>query len=277
MLLTHNSAGRTLEAIELTDRADPGWRTRPIDADNFMSRGFYGLMLAWLGRLAEARENVTGAIAFATREDRASSWMHANLVDLAWFNGDYARVVHDAREAVLRAEAFGSQFFTALSTRAMGLALTLNREYDKAIACLEGSRALVSEGGFAHQFEANYLSSLAQAYAGAGAVERARTVAEQGVASAQHSHSRVWEVAVWINWLQLPVDEGLRPRAEEAIARSQALIDRCGAEGFQPWLDAARAHWARTPGERRELLDRAIAGYERTGALGHVQRLRSTS
>jgi class 3 adenylate cyclase/tetratricopeptide (TPR) repeat protein len=274
ILMTHNAAGRPREGVQLVDAGGTDWRLRPVDADNVMSRGFYGSMLSWLGRLSEAKKNLDDAIAFAYQDERPASWMHAFQVEIAWFSGDYTRALPEARLAVQHAEEAGSAFFTAISARALGRALNLHDHYDEAISVLEASRALTAPGAFAHQIEVSYLATLAESYLGAGKIEQAHETAEAALSSAQHSRSRVWEIAAWIAFLALPTDGPWRVRAQEGLARMPQLIDESGAEGFRPWVWLAHAHWATDDAQVRACRAKALAEFERLGATGHVARMR---
>jgi tetratricopeptide (TPR) repeat protein len=240
-----------------------------------MSRGFYGLMQATLGKIVEAEEDVRNAVAFAEKEDRAASWMHANLVDIAWFSGRYERAMPEARRAVERAEMSGGPFFRAVALRSLGMAHCLVGNPAEVIASLEEARPIVEPGGLAHQFEANYLAVLSEAYLKAGREADAVRVAEEAVGSGERTRSRVWEIRAWISWMQLPVAEARRARAEEGLLRLQEHIDTARAEGVRPWLSLARAHWARDSKEVLKWKRQALAEFERTGASGHVERLRA--
>ncbi|HUS25600.1 MAG TPA: adenylate/guanylate cyclase domain-containing protein [Candidatus Binatia bacterium] len=274
VLLVFNSAGFPREGLDLVNAAaGQGWMTEPIGQENYMSRGFYGLMLAALGDVVEAERNVREAVAFAEKEDRSASWMYANLVDIAWFSGRPERAMAEARRAVERAEAFGSPFFRAIALRALGMAHCLTGNPAEVIPLLEAARPIVAPGGLAHQFEANYLAVLAECYLHAGRIDEAVRAAEEGIGTATRTRSRVWEARAWVSWLELPADESRRARAEEGLARLQSLIDRNGAEGLRPWLLLGRARWARSQAEAAQHRAEAVEQFRRIGAAGHVQRL----
>ena len=273
ILLTHNAAGRPREGVQLVDAGGVDWRTRPVDEDNFMSRGFYGSMLSWLGRLPEAKQNLDDAIAYAEKEGRPASWMYAFKVEVAWFSGDYSYALPAARKAVQNAEEFGSAFFTAVSARAMGRALNLYGRFDEALPILEQSRALTALGAPAHQVEVSYLATLAETYLGAGDLAKAHQTAEAAVVSALRSRSRVWEIAAWIAYLALPTQGHWRERAQEGLVRMPLLIEESGAEGFRPWLSLARAHWAVDAQQQAVHRAQALSEFERLGAHGHVARM----
>lgn len=273
ILLTHSSVGWLREGVALLDSMGSEWRTRPIDADNFMSRGFYGLILALQGQLAEAREHLQGALAFAEREDRAASWIHANMVDLAMLTGDYSAALVSAERAAERARSFGSPFFDAIAGRALALALSLVGRREEAIAPLEQVWPLVQPGAFAHQFEARHCAMLSTAYAGVGRHDDALRMARAGIASAQRSGSRAWEMFGWAALLRLPRSMADEVDPASALQKLQDLIAASGVDALKPWLSLARSHWAQTPAEALEWREAAQRGFRDCGADALAQRL----
>jgi adenylate cyclase len=273
MLLTHHATGRLHQGLALLDRAEPGWRTRPIDSDNVLSRGFHGLMLGWLGRFAEARAEISAAIVFAEREDRTASWMRANLIDVSMMDGRLDGTLAEAEQAVLRAERFGSPFFRALALRGLGLARCLNGRADQALAPLLEAGPLVAPGASAHQFEAAYLATLSYAYRLNGRIDEAEREARAGVASAQRSGSRLWEILAWMAWFRLPRERLGAAEVESGLARMAELIEISGARGFAPWLLLARARWAPDASARAALTLQAEQAFAAMDAGPHAQAL----
>lgn len=245
ILLTHFSAGLPREGIALVDQADGGaWRAEAIGEDNFISRAFHALMRAWLGELAEARAQLVEALRFASTDARDASWMHAFMVDLAWFDGDTADLLHHARLAQQRAAESGSAYFKAIAGRAEALALCLHQRPMEAIALLESVAPLSAPEGIAPQFEANRLAALAAACAASGQHPRAARIAEAAIASAQQSGTQVWEIHAWLALLALPEGALDAARATEGLDRLAALINSTGTAGFAPLLQKAQARWA---------------------------------
>ena len=275
VLLVYASAGYPREGLEIVNKAaGTAWLTEPIGLENFLSRGFYGVMLSSLGRLAEAESNLTAALDFAVKADRDASWMHSNLVDLDWFYGRRnGRAMAAARKGVERAELSGSPFFRIVALRGLALAHVMQGTGAQVIALLEAARPHVAPGGLGHQFEANFLSALAECYLQAGADDKAEQAAEEAIASGQRSRSRAWEIRAWIAWMDLPVSAARRARAAEGLARMQGLIDDSGAEGYRPWLCMAREKYAETPAEKKRCREAALQAFEKIGAADHVARL----
>jgi class 3 adenylate cyclase/tetratricopeptide (TPR) repeat protein len=274
ILLVFNAAGYPREGLDLVNSAaGTDWITEPLSSENYMSRGFYGVMQSLLGGLKEGERHLRGAAAFADRGERSASWMHAFLVDSASLSGEYGQAMADARRAVERAEQFGSPFFRTLATRALGLAHCLEGTAAQALPLMEQARVWVAPGGLAHQIEANYLAVLSEVYLQAGREADAAAAAEQGIASARQSRSRVWELRAWVAWMRLPAGDARRARASEGLARMQELLDSSGAESFRPALWLARAHWSHAPGEAARFRREALDAYRRIGADGHVRRL----
>ncbi len=274
ILLSHFSAGRPREGIALVDAADDGqWRREAVGEDNFISRGFHSLMLAWLGALPEAQAQLRAVLDYASREGRNASWMHAFMVDLAWFSGDYGEALQQGRLAVERAEDNGGPFFQAIAGRALGLAFCLTGQFDEAIALLESLTPLSAPGSLGAQFESNHLATLARAYLGAGRFADAHRMAEAAIASAEHSGSKVWEIYAWLFLLRLPAGEVPRARIEQGRARLEQLIEDSGAEGFHSWLLLAKSQSSRLAADVEAWRQQAIAEFIRIGAPGNAARL----
>ncbi|HEY0913722.1 MAG TPA: adenylate/guanylate cyclase domain-containing protein [Solimonas sp.] len=274
ILLTHTAAGRPLDGIALLDEAGAEWRTRPIDGDNFMSRAFRALMLGWLGQFREAERELAAAATFAETDDRTASWIQANRVDLAMLTGDYREVLVWAERATQRSRQFGSPFFEEVAARVTGLALCLNRRFEEAIEPLERMLHLVRPGAFAHQFEAGHCAVLATAYIGAGRPLDGLRLAREGIASGRRSGSRIWESQALLALLRLPLEFREQVEPETTLARLRELVGATGAQGLEPWLELARAHWAADADERRRHHAAAEAAFQALGADFHVERLR---
>jgi tetratricopeptide (TPR) repeat protein len=275
LLLTHGTAGYPREGLALVSEAGGSeWLTEPIGPDNYISRGLYSLLLAWLGDLPEARCQLEAVLAYAEATQRLTSWLHVNAVDLGWFSGDHSQVMREGQRALQRAEEFGSSLFRALALRGLGFAHVLAGDPHAAVSLLEKALPLVAPGAHAHQFQPNTLSTLARAYLRTGAIDRAHQSAVAAIASAQASHSRVWEILCWLAYFNLPTAGPWSARVPEGIARVAELIDSSGAEGTRPWWWEARARWAATSAERESFTIKAIEAFDRMGAPKHVERLR---
>jgi adenylate cyclase len=280
ILLTHSAIGRTQEGVDLANRAGGAeWLTRPIDEENYLSRGFNALRLAWNGELARAASDLEAATAFADREGRPNSWLHANRVDLAWIQGcapgQREALIAIARRAVEQSDLIGSVYFRAIALRALGQALSMNDRHEDALVPLREGRPFVAKGAAAYQFEANYLAVMAEALIGAGCLVEALEVARTAVESGRRSGSRLWELRACVAAVQLP--PAALPAAEfaELATRAQALIDFTGALGLLPQLVEARARHAADPAISAQLLAEAAQRYERIGAHAHAARLRT--
>lgn len=276
LLLVHSSAGYPREGVAVVSAAaGRDWLDGPVGMENYQSRGFLGLLLALLGRLDEAREQMRITLAYAEQVDQVSSWMHSNHVELAWLNGDYTGVLQHGQLAMRRAEIWGSSYFRAIALRGLGMAHVLQGDAATAVEVLEQAVPLVAPGANAHQFQAQTLSVLARAYLAAGAAQRAFETASSALASAQRAHSRVWEIFCWLNLFQLPEPGPATVLIPEGLARVNELIDATGAESARPWWWLAQSQRASSAGERESLRQRALESFAQIGAYGHLQRMRA--
>ncbi|MDP9139368.1 MAG: hypothetical protein M3O62_01065, partial [Pseudomonadota bacterium] len=273
VLQTFNAAGHVRRIVEILDIAGSDWSRRPVDEENYMSRGFYGLTLAWLGRLQEASAHLHEALDYAQKHGKAASWMYVGLVDLASFTGELSTALPQAMHGMEQAEKFGSAFFRAFALRGYGLALSLNRRYSEAREVLNEALPLVSKGANAYQFEASVLAMLAAAELGCGNVERAEALARSARDSAVTVGAKTWEIVAWLVWLRLPVSPARRAEAQAGLAQMEALIDLTGAEGYRPWLHVAHAHWAEHAHAREKAGRLAAASLNEIGADGYAKSL----
>jgi class 3 adenylate cyclase/tetratricopeptide (TPR) repeat protein len=276
LLLVHSSAGYPREGVAVVSAAaGRDWLDGPVGRENFQSRGFLGLLLALLGRLDEAREQMRITLAYAEQIDEASSWMYANQVELAWLSGDYAGVLQHGQQSLRCAEEWGSSYFRAIALRGLGMAHVLQGDAATAVQVLEQAVPLVAPGANAHQFQAQTLTALARAYLAAGAAQRAFETASSALASAQRAHSRVWEIFCWLTLFELPEPGPASVLIPEGLRRTGELIDATGAESARPWWWLAQSRRAATPGERESLRQRALESFAQIGAYGHLQRMRA--
>lgn len=274
VLVVHNAAGQPREGIACANRgAGDAWLKEPVGEENYLSRGFYGAMLMWLGELDEARRQLLDAARYADKEDRAASWLQSMQVDLGWFTGEFDGVMLPAQRALDRALQFGSPFFRAVALRAHALACVMAGEPEQALKFSEQGLPIVRPGAPAYQLEANHLAVHSEVLAALGRIDDARAAAEAGIASGQQSGSKVWEVRAWIALLSLPVTAVTDEQVHAGLSRLDSLVAASGADGFKPWLAELRARWSDDPEERERQLARARELYAAIGAPRHAQRL----
>lgn len=267
LLISHFSAGRPAEGIALVDAGDNGqWRRDAITDDNMGSRGFHSLMLAWQGALTEAQTQLDAVLNFAMQDQRNASWMHAFKVDLNWLSGDHSLATHHAQLAVELAAESGSAYFQIIAGRALAIARSFAGDYTAAINLLESLSPLCAPGSLGAQFEPNHLASLARAYHGAGRCEDAARAANAGIASAQQSGTRVWEIYAWLALLELPCAHVVTSRVEEGLARMAHLIAESDAQGFMPHYLMVAARWQGDDQQAQRLRAEAAALWQQQGA-----------
>jgi class 3 adenylate cyclase/tetratricopeptide (TPR) repeat protein len=273
VLLSFNAAGRPRRIVELLDAAGADWRQRAVDEENYMSRGFYGLMLAWMGRLEEGARDVETVLDYARAHGRTASWLYASSVDLHLLRGDYERALPLTQIGLEQAEKHGSPFFRAVALRGHALALSYHGRHDEALSLLHEALPLVAAGAPAHQFEANVLATQAMVLLAAGDESAAEAAGRRARERALAAGSRIWEMNAWLVWLQLPATPARREEARTGLARFVELIENSGAEGFRPWWWLAQAHWTAQAPQQAALRARARAAFAAIGAQAHVQRL----
>lgn len=272
VLLSFNAAGRPRRIVELLDAAGADWRQRAVDDENYMSRGFYGLMLAWMGRLDDGFRDVQTVLDYTRALGRTASWLYASCADLHLLRGDRQRALPLTQIGLEQAEKHGSPFFRVVALRGHALALSFHGRHDEALSLLGEALPLTVPGAAAHQFEANVLATQAMVLLASGDESGAERAGRQARECAQAAGSRIWELNAWLVWLQLPATPERRSEAQTGLARFVELIETSGAEGFRPWWWLAQAHWA-VQQERAVLRARARAAFAAMGAGANVERL----
>ena len=285
ILFAHYGAGRLREAFEYAADAEsrlPGGGASTNDqvtAENFLSRGFRGLMLTFAGGFEDAKRELERAIQFAHEQGKTYSWMHGALVDLAGFTLQNDGAMQHARAGVAAAEQFGSPFFTALAARSLGRAYMLEERWPEAIASLEQALGLIRETRTAVELEGVVLALLAEAQLAAGDGERARALAEEGVRIGEKRHTRLSETHARLALAHILLcTQGTRESAavSEELGRVSALIEETGARSYLPFVYMARAELANAEGDaatrERELLQ-ARDLFQEMGAPAQAERI----
>ena len=273
LLLAASSAGYPREGIAVISKAGGAeWCTGPVNDNNYLSRGLYGYMLGWIGKLDEGCAHMREALAHAEKLGASASWMYANQVEVALLTGEHAGILDRAQIALQRADAFGSPYFRAIAMRSLGLAHVLQGNPATAVTLLEEARQLVTAGANAHQFEASTLATLARAYAAVGEPGKAFDTSNAAIASAQHSHSLVWEILAWLPLFELPANGPWAARAREGLVRVESLLATTGAESARPWWWLARERWDADPAVRAIARSKALEAFAQIGAPLQVRR-----
>jgi tetratricopeptide (TPR) repeat protein len=265
-MFAYYGAGRLRDAVEYAaesyDRAkgEGAFRSDPIGPENLASRGFRAMLLTWMGHLEEAERDLQRVIQIGNELGKSFSWMRGNLVDLAALSGRNETALAQARMALEEAQQYGSTYFVATASRALGVAHSLNENWDEAIQALELSLNLIRETRSALQLEASILATLAEAYLATGEENRARELSEEAVNVARHNHTRLYECrALLTRAVVLRATEG--PTSAETISalldEATELIGETGANSYAPLVQLERAELARAVGDA-ETYERAL-------------------
>ncbi|NKF23713.1 adenylate/guanylate cyclase domain-containing protein [Solimonas marina] len=271
VLMSFHGAGRLRQVLTLLDRAGDDWRSRPVDAENYMSRAYYGMMIGWMGQLDAARTHLRDAMQVAAVENgRAMSWMHQGLVDLALLSGEFSAALPAAETGMRIAADAGSPFLRALALRAYGLALALDEQCDEAVDALREALPATAPGALAHAYQAPTLATLALVEQLSEHDAVARQLAQQACHSARAAGSRVWEILALLVWLRGVGDSASRDEIGTALQRVRELLDFTGADGLRPWLSLAEAQ--HDPANAAALAERARAGFVAIGAQAYAEQ-----
>jgi class 3 adenylate cyclase/tetratricopeptide (TPR) repeat protein len=251
------SKGRLRKALALSEEAEA---LRGID---FFSGSFSlgqlfssrARMLAQLGHLEEAaRVAEQGMEAARERKDpEAIITAHMSSVRLCEITGDAEAAFGHARQAMALAEAVGLPRFRHITLQALGQAHLLKGQWSEAVEAVARALALLRElRSFEVARDTYYLTSLAEAYLGAGDLGRARETADMAVAVARQRQLPVREIAALLARARVLLASdgaGAAPEIETVLRDATALVEKTEARAYAPFVHVERANVARLVGD----------------------------
>jgi class 3 adenylate cyclase/tetratricopeptide (TPR) repeat protein len=260
------------EVIESMGEESP--RPGVTFGDWIFMMSFSGLVLTYLGRLAEAGSILDKCLKLAIEAGEVSS---ANAcrgfsVTHAWFLGDGVTALQHARVQIEFAERIASPAARTGAYDSLGVAHLLRGEFEDAVQCLESSLAIARETGTFLQAEALVLANMSDAYRGCGDLDRAIDVAREAVEVARARRTRMHECRA-----SLFLGRALVTRsgdhdlieAEQALADAMAIVNRTEARAYEPYVRAELAALAAARSDeslRRREMAHAAALFRDIGA-----------
>jgi TolB-like protein/Flp pilus assembly protein TadD/tRNA A-37 threonylcarbamoyl transferase component Bud32 len=210
----------TLSQISLTDRWD--WQTAQseiqkaieLNPGSSAARHWYGFLLAYQGKAAEARRQIVQA----RDSDPLSPILQNNVGWTYYIEGDYEH----AMQELLRTEQANPDF----SQTRLGLGSIYLRKGESQKAIQEMKKGVELSGD-----DPGAISSLAYAYARTGDFKQARSLLEQLKESWSKKHVAAWDVAIVYAGLG-DHDQALTWLERAAAEHSQALL----RIKIEPWL-----------------------------------------
>jgi ATP/maltotriose-dependent transcriptional regulator MalT len=281
-------AGQLAEGLEIAETAlarlpaeDPS-----LGADFTGYSPFLGLLdaKAWalerLGRLEEASEICARGEQLARQygDFEVLTWLQLPRIEMDVSFGDAPAAAEHARSASESAEKSGTPQTLMPALFIVGIAHRLSGRWDDAVAALEEALRAV-DSGVNKMFDGWVRAELSRALLGRGDLDRAEQEAQIGATSSQAQGSRCDEIRARIALAHTQFLRGDPPsleRAEQALRRSQELIEETGARAYQPEVHECRAQLARLRGDaaaaEREI-EEARRLYAEMGATVQVERL----
>jgi adenylate cyclase len=235
---------------------------------------FSGLVLTYLGRLAEAGSILEKCLRLAidAGEIGGSNVVRGFGVTHAWFTGDGVTAMQHARSQVEFAERIASPAARAGGYDSLGIAHLLRGEWEEAVRCLENSLAIVRETGTFLQAEALMLANMSDAYRGTGDLDRAIDVAREAVEVARTRRTRMHECRASLFLGRALVARGEAAdlmEAEGALSDAMAIVNKTEARAYEPYVRAELAALAAARGDdplRRREIAHAAALFRDIGA-----------
>lgn len=226
LLFAHFLRGDIRGGLLLFDRLDDGaWRAGRPHADNYLSRGFYALLMAAAGQLQEAIGELESVHQFATEHMSPVSWIAGNLVELYIQAGQHDRHPLLATEAMQIAQDFGSPLFLAVALRAQSLSMQALGEPQRGWRLLEQHAQLPCQPGPAQVYATALLDARAQLAHAVDDPDAAQEAIEQAWTSAWRRGELYWQARVLVTQLGLTAAPDMRLQK-----RAQRLISVTGAQ-----------------------------------------------
>jgi tetratricopeptide (TPR) repeat protein len=184
-----------------------------------------------------------------------------------------------ALESLEIAEKLGSAYHLAFSLSNLGMARLLHEEWQEAIDGLEQALEIARSRRTRLEAEAVLLANLAQAYLGAGQVDRARQTAEEAVQAARQRGAPSQEMQAQLSLARVLLandGDNARHAIEEELTRALELVEETGAKAYEPQILEGRSDLARLLGDEATCeheLREAHRLFVEMGAMGHAKRL----
>jgi tetratricopeptide (TPR) repeat protein len=182
-----------------------------------------------------------------------------------------------AQTALDLAERSGDVFGRIQSLLALGESYLWEESFEDAIELLQAALELARERHANLFAEASMLGLLADAYRGAGQLERALAMAEEAVAV--RGAPSIQALQALTRCLLAGGSREEQTRAESLLEQADSFIEQSGARSWEPHLLVTRAELARLRGnedERDRNLERAVSLLQEMGATGHAEQVGGT-
>jgi adenylate cyclase len=242
---------------------------------------FKGALLAALGEIDEGRHQNELGLTMAREQGDIETvgWANSFHAWLDYFAGEPEALYAHSQQFVEIAERIGDSFSRSWAWFWVGWAEQQRGEWQPAIAALERSRAISTEHRSAVEGDSSRLTTLADAYLGAGDVPRARGLAEEAVALAQARHQPHFEIQGALTLVRVmlasaePAD---RAEIEALLVRTMEMVRDTETKAYEPMVHVELAELARQGGDedaRERELHEAHRLFTTIGATGHAERL----
>jgi len=202
-----------------------------------------GRLLLRLGDLDAARESLEHMLHVEDSIDPTVRFVaHFGHIDLAWCLDDAAMASEHAAAIAAMARWHGSAYLRLYAMAGQAFALTVGREYARAIEAFQAAIAFMRETRAAMEFEPEMLASMAECLWRTGALQRAISVARDAISVSRQRDARLPECRASITLgAALLQARGSHAEAAELLDHVAALIQVTGACIYDRPLREARA------------------------------------
>ena len=161
----------------------------------------------------------------------------------------------------------------------LGVALSLQGEWEAAVENLEFALRTDREMQCWLAIEAEILSHLAEARLGTGDATLARRTAEEAIETGRRRKTPVWEAQAHLVLARILLDLSgatAKKEIESALANCLALVEETEARMYEPHVNELRSRLARLLGDEAthaRALREAHRLFSAQGATGHAERV----
>jgi tetratricopeptide (TPR) repeat protein len=197
----------------------------------------------------------------------------------AYLTGEPEEALSYGQRMLEIAGQIGGAFATAGAWHWLGLAEQLRGRWHNAIEALERSEQIAKGTQTASVLEPFRLAVLAESHLGLGDVERARQLADEGVARAREQRHHPNELQTRLalaRALLAPRDPAMHSRIGTVLAEALESARVTSARGTEPLIHLELAELARQRGDEGLRHNELRAGHElflRNGATAHAERV----
>ena len=231
----------------------------------------------YMGAIAAGREMCQRAadVARSLADPESESWAWARLAELEWLAGETDAARAASQRTVELAERVGSSLTRIWSHTRAAWALVTDGQLQAALAGFELVRDLIAQGAQVAEL-GRAIAGQAEALRLLGEAGRARTLAEESLATSRENGARIDALYATLSLAPALRADGALDRVPSLLDDAEQIVAETGAVAWTPLLELERAELAALTADeaaRERARRRALEGFREVGATGPAARL----